>query len=383
MMLDNNLIEQIHRREGKCIITATGGGTTAISRLLEIPGASNTLLSAFIPYHEDELNVYLGGVPDQACSSETARAMAMTAWQRAREIERTVPVFGIGCTAALSTNRERRGDDRCYVAVQCSDSTLVVSATFDKSRSSRAEEEKLCSQLILGAIAEALGLDCDYLADFRKSDVVSTHKIVAKASWQALMEGVEYSAADAVHTDQDHSAQPTPTLVFPGAFNPLHRGHDAMARYAEKCTGERVTLEISVFNVDKPPLDYIEMKARQDSSRKWPLVFTNAPTFIEKCRLFPGARFIVGSDTLLRVADKKYYGGSEAEYRSALNEIEELGNRFMVFGRQSPEGFVTLSDLEIPTTLARLCTPVNEDEFREDISSSSIRARRLSEDSTD
>ena len=45
-----------------------------------------------------------------------------------------------------------------------------------------------------------------------------------------------------------------------------------------------------------------------------------------------------------------------------------------VFGRQLADGFQTLSGLELPPALAALCEEVPADQFREDISSSEIRA---------
>src|SRR5262249_4183844 len=47
---------------------------------------------------------------------------------------------------------------------------------------------------------------------------------------------------------------PPPRSVLPGSFNPLHDGHLLLARVAEEMTGAPVAFEISVTNVDKPPL---------------------------------------------------------------------------------------------------------------------------------
>ena len=49
------------------------------------------------------------------------------------------------------------------------------------------------------------------------------------------------------------SAVPPP-MVMPGSFNPMHTGHTRLARAAEDIRQEPVTFEISVTNVDKPPL---------------------------------------------------------------------------------------------------------------------------------
>ncbi len=152
--MDNSLIKLIHQGDKKFAIVLAGGGASAISKLLEVPGASNTLLSAFIPYHEAEMSHYLGGKPDSACSSKTARALAMVAWQRAKEIAPSEATFGIGVTAALATNRTRRGQDRCFLAIQGIESTRVIEVVFDKADRTRIEEEEVCSELILKLIGE-------------------------------------------------------------------------------------------------------------------------------------------------------------------------------------------------------------------------------------
>lgn len=362
--MDNEIIRQIHRQDGKFVLAITGGGASAVTRLLAVPGASNTLLSATIPYHDRELASYLGGNPEAACSSNTARSLAMVSWLRARKLEQSVPVYGLGCTAALATNRQRRGDDRCYVAIQSAESTTEIAVTFDKSGRDREEEENLCSSLVLGLIAGTLDINVDFLSGFRQSDIIAEKQKIAEPSWQALIGG---------DTKVTREEDP-PVLAFPGAFNPIHQGHVKMIEYAEKLTGEKVTLEISIFNVDKPPLDFIEMQSRHDALQNWPLMFSNAPTFLEKCRLFPGATFMVGIDTLKRMVEPKYYDSSEDKRDQALQEISNLENRFIVFGRKTAEGFVSLDDLDLPTVLSDNCVCVTQEDFREDISSTEKRA---------
>lgn len=364
--MDNNFIKRIHHQDGKFILAITGGGASAVTRLLAVPGASNTLLSATIPYHGKELASYLGGDPEAACNSRTARALAMVSWQRARTLEQTVPVYGLGCTAALATNHPRRGDDRCYVAIQSAESTTEIGVTFDKLDRDRKEQEHLCSALVLGLMAGALEINTDFLVGFRPSEPITRKYKNAEPSWQTLITG----------STKVTGVQHPPELVFPGAFNPMHQGHIKMIEYAEKRTSKKVTLEISVFNVDKPPLDYIEMQSRQDALQRWSLIFSNAPTFVEKCRLFPGATFMVGIDTLKRMLEPKYYDSSKDKRNLALQEIDNLDNRFIVFGRQTAEGFMTLADLDLPAPLSNRCVGVTREDFREDISSTEKRAMR-------
>ena len=50
--------------------------------------------------------------------------------------------------------------------------------------------------------------------------------------------------------------------VLPGSFNPLHRGHTRLASAASAVLGARVAYEISITNVDKPPLELEEVRRR-------------------------------------------------------------------------------------------------------------------------
>jgi hypothetical protein len=168
-----------------------------------------------------------------------------------------------------------------------------------------------------------------------------------------------------------------PKIVFPGAFNPLHHGHVKMAELAAEKLGGAVAYELSITNVDKPPLDFVEINERlravreQDPTRE--VLLTAAPTFVEKASLVPGATFVVGADTLLRIADPKYYCGDDRRRDAAIAEIARAGCRFLVFGRQVGEKFCCLGDVKLPPELMALCDEVSEIEFHEDVSSTELR----------
>ncbi len=150
-----------------------------------------------------------------------------------------------------------------------------------------------------------------------------------------------------------------------------------MAEIAERRLNAPVTWELSITNVDKPPLDYIAIDERvgglrrEDPSRL--IALTRAPTFREKAALFPGATFVVGADTLERIAEPRYYGGDTARRDAAIAEIARAGCRFLVFGRASAGQFISLSNLQLPGELRQLCDEVPASEFREDISSTTLR----------
>ena len=165
-------------------------------------------------------------------------------------------------------------------------------------------------------------------------------------------------------------------ILMPGAFNPLHAAHRAMAAHAAKIVGADVVFELCIRNVDKPALNYLaiaERLAQFEPSES--ILLTRLPTFVEKARQFPRVTFVLGVDTLLRIADVKYYGSAEAR-DGALDELAQHGCRMLVFGRIIHDRFVGFEELEVPAALAAICTGVDEAEFRHDISSTALRSNR-------
>src|SRR5580700_4092202 len=89
-----------------------------------------------------------------------------------------------------------------------------------------------------------------------------------------------------------------PTAILPGAFNPVHAGHWGLAEAAAQMLGMSAAFELSIANVDKPPLLGAEIRRRQAQfAGRADLWLTNTPRFLEKSELFPGAVFVVGADT--------------------------------------------------------------------------------------
>jgi hypothetical protein len=174
------------------------------------------------------------------------------------------------------------------------------------------------------------------------------------------------------------SSAPPPSALLPGSFNPLHAGHRLLARVTGEMLHAPIAFEISVTNVDKPPLAAAEVRARlAQFAGQARVELTRAPTFLEKSRLFPGATFVVGVDTAERLVVTRYYG-DETRMVAALEEIAERGCRFLVAVRaDTTERVRTLADVAIPARFAHLFTPIPENRFRLDASSSDIRAGRI------
>ncbi len=382
-----DLITALHASEHQTVLAITGGGSQAIGRLLEVPGGSRTLLEAIVPYASAALTDWLGGAAEQSCSAPTARAMAMASWMRARDLSpETDPhqLVGVGTTASLVSDRPKRGDHRVHVAVQTATSTVTYTLVLAKEERDRIAEETLAAQMILLGLAAACELDTtdthsNYEKHLKPNEQTLFSQQLAEASWTDLLLGKRQYVS---YPDSSQPQAQEPKTIFPGSFNPLHTGHQRIARIAAKRLGCPVAYELSITNVEKPPLDFVEIEERVrglrgETASEDPcaetLLLTDAPTFRAKAALFPGCTFVVGADTIARIADPKYYSGETGSFDAAIELIAEQGCRFLVFGREIEGEFRVLSDIKLPPALRKLCDEVSADEFREDVSSTELR----------
>lgn len=379
------LIRALHASGRQCVLAITGGGATAIGSLLCLPGGSRLLLAAHVPYGEAAMCRWLHARPEHFCSAETARAMAMAAFEEALALagsSAASQLVGLGCTASLVSDRPKHGPHRLHGAVQTLASTITQSLILSKGARDRIGEEMVACTLILNLLAEACGV-CERLDGLLRADErIEVEHTVAPPAWQQLLVGAVAAAGEAALSgavrplrSEPGQQAPEPRTLFPGAFHPRHEGHLQMAALAQAKLGRRVEYEISVANVDKPPLDYTEMALRRrqfsDDEALW---FTHAPRFVDKAEIFPGATFVVGADTIVRIAEPRYYGSVSAR-DEALDLLAARGCRFLVFGRLHEGRFQTLGDLTLPPLLAALCDGVPESEFRIDLCSTELRRR--------
>jgi hypothetical protein len=150
-----------------------------------------------------------------------------------------------------------------------------------------------------------------------------------------------------------------------------------MISIAEERLRGKVVLEISVQNVDKPPIDYIELEHRltqiaqvKPDQAVW---LTQTPLFIEKAELFQWTTFVVGADTIKRFANLRFYHGNVNKFHDILRTIAYYHCRFLVFARRSKAGLESLETLHIPDMLRSLSDEVPPSVFTMDISSSDFR----------
>jgi nicotinamide mononucleotide (NMN) deamidase PncC len=370
------LIEQIHASRRRVVLAITGGGSGAIGELLRVPGASRTLLEAIVPYDGAALAQYLGGAPNQACSEETAMAMARRARERALALApEAVATVGLGATASLASDRPKKGDHRCYIAVATEQGLDVTSIVLEKDRRDRGTEEDIVARVIVTVLTRACGITAPSTASLLDvGDLLTESHGPPPDLLDQLLAGTIERLTSCGDGGLVRGA-PTPRAVLSGSFNPLHAGHLGLAQVASRRLGTPVAFELSVTNVDKPPLGEEEVTRRlRQFASPYIVELTRAPTFREKARLFPGTTFVVGADTAERIVRPRYYANSEATMREALDEIAALGCRFLVAGRADDAGqFTTLGEASIPPRYRGLFSAIPETDFRIDLSSTRLR----------
>ena len=187
-----------------------------------------------------------------------------------------------------------------------------------------------------------------------------------------------------------------------------------------------VLFEMSLTNPDKPPMDISEAARRvnlfdgyldagsDDATLQdvmmpddWGVLLTSAPLFVQKVGILgrcvapssasvpfldkAGATkarrkmtFIIGTDTMVRIINPKYYGNSIEEMLAAVREMGGAGVHFVVGGRleqgktegEAPK-FVTGEEelTSLPADVQEMFTIIQEEDFRLDLSSTELRKR--------
>lgn len=376
------------------VISITGGGAGSLHELFTTPGSSNSVLEATVPYSRASLSEWIApifGNDDQqssCCSIQMAVNMSNSSFMRTvnlalRESNGNVNMlqnanmFGVSATAALRSTEPKKGAHRCYVGISQYDKSITYTLHLNKeSGRSRSDEDWLCSQLIVDAIAEMGGVDST-------STMIETYSCLENALGEGdklekqihhhgdplenLLSGkcshllvLNRSLSPTPRPSTPSSCSPTPefddeefryfenvslpkgTFIFSGSFNPLHEGHVTLVLSSLKrmrgwssdsgVSNPLVVFEIAAVNADKPPLsrDEILRRLRQfnvatssllknSGLTNFAVCITSEPLFVSKANLFPHCIFLIGVDTFSRLINPKYYKSHDESISQILS----------------------------------------------------------------
>jgi hypothetical protein len=148
-------ITAIHASPTRLVLVFAGAGSLGLAWLHAIAGSSRTILEAIDAYAPRSLADITDHLAAPAVSAATAQAMAAWAYRRAQTLsEGNWPLLGVGLTAAIRTDRPRRGADHAFLAIQSATTLSVEHLVL--SQQSRLEQEIEVSRWLIEAIGRAV-----------------------------------------------------------------------------------------------------------------------------------------------------------------------------------------------------------------------------------
>ncbi|KAL9389556.1 hypothetical protein Peur_018161 [Populus x canadensis] len=372
------VVEAIHSAPNQAVLYLAGGASQALGWLMSVPGASNTVLEAVVPYSRMSFIQLLGKIPSQHCSQQTAEEMALLAYNRGLKLSSPgYPVVGVGFTGSLASSRPKFGDHRFYLSTRTSDRLSVSTVTLSKGLRTREQEDTVSSHLLLKAIANACKVQAASVSHLTESDMTDEHETHFSED-QELEQLIDGKICFKVYPFSSETCTSTAErkIILSGSFNPLHDGHVKLLEVATSfCGNGYPCFEISAVNADKPPLSVSQIKDRIKQFEKAgkTVIISNQPYFYKKAELFPGSAFVIGADTVARLINPKYYDGDYGKMLEILDGCKRIGCTFLVGGRNVDGVFKVLEDFDIPETLKDMFVSIPADRFRMDISSTEIR----------
>ncbi|CAJ1953541.1 unnamed protein product [Cylindrotheca closterium] len=426
LMKRNLALDESERNS--CCIAVAGGGGKALSALSSTSGASQLLLEGCITYSRKSYLSYVGLPSDTTgffytsmeASRLASKAALLKSLHQTSDCRRMPHCVGVGCTSTLTSFSDSGEKSTAFIVATRADGREVcLSILLDGSGRTREEQDICVSNWVLRAIdfvssgsntvddlheereEKAIRIETEYTCVEGIDTETTVKRVVDGAQAIAVLIPLYKSGHPVSFQALAAPVIPNGSLIFPGSFNPPHKGHIALAEAALQAEQDRrpcsrsekraTYFELSLLNADKPAIDPRSVVERiqyflelESPPSHWGIILTMAPLFsdkvseIQKCiatfdNSCPKMSFVIGADTLVRLIDRKYYGNDESKMVSALQEMG--GTRFLVGGRALSHRFVSGSEeiSQLPAAVNDMFTTISEENFRSDISSTEIR----------
>jgi hypothetical protein len=385
------------------ICSASAGVTGDLLRELWNPfNSSDNLVSHTFLSRRVQTMRFLGIPPEERhafrfVSEATALRLAAECYLRAREDveiegEPQRAVVGIGITAAVDTEKTRRGDQRVHIALRTAEGFFTLYGLFTKQENGRAvipraEQGAMCDLLALNALFSVTGCGgWSYVQPgITYPDAASDYGGVPGSVLREKFSRGDVRLEpfnDMLFLDSDGSSKacsdardildPESCVIFPGSYHWAHHGHYGTADLVRRMTGKRVIYQITQIHPDKGIVDDVALyrRAMQFAYRDPVLVLREGSLYVQKAKLLPGFSFLIGADAAFGLLNPKYYDGQQG-LMNMLETLRRLKTRFYVMGREVDGTYRTLEDIPIPGKYRHLFLPVSG---RFDVSSSAIRS---------
>lgn len=334
---DTVVLDALLKKPYRLTVIASGAGAGIQSLLWNRAGTSNFLTGAYFPYDRKATADLLGFEPEKSVAKKTAIQMAVEAYIRSCRGTAPGEPLGLGLTAAVTTSRERMGENRGIAVLLTPFGAYGYDLTLSKSRLNITLEEKrirdgasidamavtlLGQHLGVGGSAGIFSIPDSELMDVLYENPLFMPNGQRPGAWKELVD-TEYKA------------------MVPTSGNPPHVGHYGMVREMEAGHGPTL-FAVTSDSVHKPSLSVPELLQRVAYFRSGnvPVLLTRKdPLFIDKARQFRDKIFGIGVDALERLLDPKW---STQSIEEMLAEFWNLETNFMVFTRNNQSLFPTL-----------------------------------------